>query len=91
MNQYQEDAKNIDDILTAFAEKTGTIADTMQDMDSDISVMATAMDESAHAVSTVASDASELVVVVSGILNESENNRAASQEIDDQISIFKRA
>ncbi len=89
VNQYQQDAKRMDDILSAFAEETGIIVNTMEAMNNNISAIATTMDESARAVSSVAADASDLVGAMSEIQSESMNNKSTSDNIEEQVKIFK--
>ncbi len=90
VNQYQQDAQKMDELLSAFAEEANVIATTMQEMDGSISTMATTMDESASAVSSVAADASDLVSAMAEIQSESQMNKATTEEIGEQVQLFKQ-
>ncbi|MDD7402490.1 MAG: methyl-accepting chemotaxis protein [Butyribacter sp.] len=90
VNQYQKDAEKMDEILSKFAVEAGVMAETMQTMDSGVSDIAITMDESAKAVSSVATDASDLVTAMSNIENATNVNKQVSEDMEKQVSQFKK-
>lgn len=90
VNQYQQDAEKIDEIFTTFAEEAKGMEATMTKMDTGIGDIATTMDESARAISSVAADASDLVAAMMEIQNETKNNKIVSDNLDGQVQQFKK-
>lgn len=90
VNQYQQDAEKMDEILSSFAEQASIMADTMQVMDTGIGDIATTMDESAKAISSVAADASDLVTAMMEIQSETKNNKSISGNMEGQVKQFKK-
>jgi methyl-accepting chemotaxis protein len=66
------------------------MAGTMQNMTSGINDIATTIDESSNAVTTVATDASELVEAMVEIQNETHTNREISGEMISVVNRFKK-
>lgn len=89
-NQYQQDAEKMEEIFTEFATQATGMAESMKFMDTNMTYMATTIDESTTAVSTVAEDASGLVGAMMEIQNEIENNRKISEEMDAQVKRFRK-
>lgn len=90
VNQYQQDAEKMDEILSHFAEEAGVMANTMQGMNTGIHDIAIAVDESATAVTSVAMDASDLVTAMMDIQGETDNNKRVSTDMGTQVSRFKK-
>ncbi len=90
VNQYQQDAEKIDEIFTTFAEEAKVMEATMTKMDTGIGDIATTMDESARAISSVAADASDLVAAMMEIQNETKNNKVVSDNLESQVQQFKK-
>lgn len=90
VNQYQQDAEKIDEIFTTFAEEAKGMEATMAKMDTGIGDIATTMDESARAISSVAADASDLVAAMMEIQNETKNNKNVSDNLESQVQQFKK-
>lgn len=59
-------------------------------MNSGMNDIATSIDESANAVATVASDASELVETMMDIQSETHTNRQISEELISAVGRFKK-
>ena len=89
-NQYQQDAEKMEEIFVEFATQANSMAEAMRFVDTNLANMATTIDESTIAVSTVAEDASDLVGAMMEIQNEVENNKKISEEMGAQVKRFKR-
>ena len=90
VNQYHADAEQMNRILSGFASEAGVMSDTMQSMTSGIHDIAVTMDESANAVTSVATEASDLVTAISDIQSETDHNRKVSADMDEQVQRFKK-
>ena len=89
-NQYQQDAEKMEEIFVEFATQANSMAEAMRFVDTNLANMATTIDESTIAVSTVAEDASGLVGAMMEIQNEVENNKKISEEMGAQVKRFKK-
>lgn len=90
VDQYQQDAESVHDILNEFAESAGEIAETMKAMNTGISDISIAVDESAKGVTSVAENAVSLVEAINQIQTESENSKNISQMLSDEVERFKK-
>lgn len=89
-NQYQQDAEKMEEIFTEFASQATGMAASMKSMDTNMTNMATTIDESTTAVSTVAEDASDLVGAMMEIQKEIEKNKQISEDMDAQVKRFRK-
>ena len=89
VDQYQQDADSVHEILQNFAENAGEIAETMKAMNTGISDISIAVDESAKEVTIVADNAVSLVDAINQIQTESENSKNISQMLSDEVERFK--
>ncbi|MDE6641285.1 MAG: methyl-accepting chemotaxis protein [Acetatifactor sp.] len=90
VEQYQQDADSVNDILNEFAGNAGEIEETMQAMNTGISDISIAVDESAKGVVSVADNAVSLVDAMNQIQAETENSKNISQMLSDEVERFKR-
>ena len=90
MNRYQQDTQELSNMFSGFASEASAMAGTMKNMTSGINDIATTIDESANAVTTVATDASELVEAMVEIQKETHLNREVSQEMIAVVNRFKK-
>lgn len=90
MEQYQRDTEAIGTLIAGFAAEASDMENTMESMNSGMSGIATTIDESANAVTAVASDASELVETMMDIQSETHTNRQISEELISVVSRFKK-
>ncbi|MDE5590329.1 MAG: methyl-accepting chemotaxis protein [Acetatifactor sp.] len=90
VDQYQQDADSVNDILNEFAGNAGEIEETMQAMNTGISDISIAVDESAKGVVSVADNAVSLVDAMNQIQAETENSKNISQMLSDEVERFKR-
>lgn len=90
VDQYQQDADSVHEILKNFADNAGEIAETMKAMNTGISDISIAVDESAKEVTAVADNAVSLVDAINQIQTESENSKNISQMLSDEVERFKK-
>ncbi len=90
VDQYQQDADSVHEILNNFAENAAEIAETMKAMNTGISDISIAVDESAKEVTNVADNAVSLVDAINQIQTESENSKNISQMLSDEVERFKK-
>lgn len=90
MNRYQKDTQELSTMFAGFASEASAMAGTMQHMTSGINDIAVTIDESANAVTTVATDASELVEAMVEIQQETHTNREISDEMISVVNHFKK-
>jgi len=90
VSQYQEDAENMNSILTEFNNESSSISETMVQMNSGIRDISTTIDESAHAVSDIAAEANSLVTSIKTIQSDSEKNQGISDELLAEVQRFDK-
>lgn len=90
VDQYQQDADSVNDILNEFAGNAGEIEETMKAMNTGISDISIAVDESAKGVTSVADNAVSLVEAMNQIQAETENSKNISQMLSDEVQRFKK-
>lgn len=90
VDQYQQDADSVNDILNEFAGNAGEIEETMKAMNTGISDISIAVDESAKGVTSVADNAVSLVDAINQIQTETENSKNISQMLSDEVERFKK-
>ena len=90
MNQYQKDTKDLNDLMAGFAAEASRMSSTMQDMNSGMNDVALSVDQSAKAVTTVATDASELVEAMVEIQAETSTNQNVVQDLANVVNRFKK-
>lgn len=89
-NYYQNDAENVDGMLTEFASATSEMEEIMQKMNTGINNISCTVDESAKGVANAAESAGSLVEAMTHIQQETENNQTISRELRDEVERFKR-
>lgn len=90
VEQYQQDAESVDDILTDFANNAGEIAATMKTMNMSINDISTAVDENAKGVTSVADNAVSLVEAIDRIQQETQNSEEISRMMSEEVERFKK-
>lgn len=88
--QYEQDANEMNTMLTDFADQVTKITETMETMNQGISDITVTVDESAQAVSGVAGDASQLANAIFLIQEQTEKNRAISKELENEVKRFEK-
>lgn len=90
VEQYESDADSMNQVIDAFATKTDEIRNTVEDMNSGINDISTAIDENAQDVTSVAENTVSLVEAMNRIQRETENNQEISQQLNQEVSRFKK-
>ncbi len=90
MNSYQKDTEALSTMIAGFASEASSMAGTMKNMNSGINDIAVTIDESANAVTTVATDASDMVEAMVEIQKETLENREVSGELVAVVNRFKK-
>jgi len=90
MSEYQKDTEELNSLIVGFATEASGMTNIMQEMNTGMSDIAVTIDESANAVTTVATDASELVEKMVDIQSETNANRIVSEELIAVVNRFKK-
>ena len=88
-DQYSSDADSMNDILVRFAEGAKKLAETVDDVSTGISHIATAMDESAKGVVDATCNTSAFVEATKNIADEISTNRQIANQLKDEVDKFK--
>lgn len=89
VEKYEQDADHVNEILTAFADNSGDISHTIQGINVSINDIASAVDENARGVTSVAVNASGLAASIRQIQKETENNQDISLKLSSEVNRFK--
>lgn len=89
-NQYQEDADQMNHILTEFAGMSSQMEATMSTMNHSLGDISMAVDESAQGVTGVAENAVSLVNAISQIQQATERSQEISKELQEKTDRFER-
>ena len=90
VEQYKQDADNVDVILSGVAANTTDISHTIDDMNNGINDISTAVEENAKGITNVADSAVSLVEAMSEIQKETERNQQISQKLNNEVNRFKK-
>lgn len=90
VNQYEEDAESVNDIFTEFAQNTEEMSNTIQTMNTGISDISIAVDESARGVTSVADNAVNLVEAFDSIQEETKSSQDISIMLAEEVERFKK-
>ena len=90
VEQYKQDADSVDVILGGVAANTTDISQTMEDMNTGINDISTAVEENAKGITNVADSAVSLVEAMSEIQKESDHNQQISQKLNNEVNRFKK-
>lgn len=90
MESYQNDVEKLNEMLAGFAGETAKMSNTINFMSSGINDIAITIDESTNAITTVASDAGEMVMSMNKIQGEAENSKIASDSVMEEMKRFKK-
>lgn len=88
--QYEQDANEMNGILTGFAEQVAAMAGTMEVMNQGIGNISVTVDESARSISGVADDSSQLVNAITLIQEQAEDNREISKQLAEEVKRFEK-
>lgn len=88
-NEYYSDADQLDSMMDVIDDKSGELAENIANINEGIDGINTAIDESAQGVSMVADNTSQLVDMLGQIRTDAESNREISDELSNEVSMFK--
>lgn len=89
VEQYKKDAESVNEIIAEFSKNTDEIGETMTSMNVGINDIATAVDESARGVVTVAETTVALVESLNRIQQETDGNHEISGRLSSEVDRFK--
>lgn len=88
--KYNKDTTALHEIFDGFGKNADTFRDTVVNMAEGINGIATAMEESAHAVTSAADNTVELADKISVIRREAENNVQISMHLQNEVGRFEK-
>ena len=89
VTQYQKDAELMGSILTEVATQSSVVNETMNKMNTNISDVAVTIGDSAKAVTSVADDASVMVMAMEQIHEETTQTMQISNELQNEVKRFE--
>lgn len=89
VEQYRQDAENVNDILDRISENTNTVSETMQVVNRGINDISIAVDESAKGIVEVAESMTVLVKELDQIQQETTRNENISLQLAGEVKKFK--
>ena len=89
VTQYQKDAELMGSILTEVATQSSVVNETMNKMNTNIADVATTIGDSAKAVTSVADDASVMVMAMEQIHEETTQTMQISNELQNEVKRFE--
>lgn len=89
VEQYRKDAESVNELISEFSKNTDEIGETMQTMNTGINDIATAVDESAKGVVSVAETTVTLVESLNKIQQETDGNHEISVRLSSEVDRFK--
>jgi methyl-accepting chemotaxis protein len=88
-NQYYDDADKLDSMMDVIDNKSGELEENIANINEGIDGINTAVDESAQGVTMVADNTSQLVDMLGNIRLDAESNKEISDELSNEVSMFK--
>ena len=88
-NQYYDDADKLDSMMDVIDNKSGELEENITNINEGIDGINTAVEESAQGVTMVADNTSQLVDMLGNIRLDAENNKEISDELSNEVSMFK--
>lgn len=90
ISQYESDTVEMSKTLSGFAEETVEITGTMDFVNTGIDDISNTLEQSSLGVSDVANEATQLVMAISSILEETQNNKSISEELENEVNNFEK-
>lgn len=88
--KYESDADSMNQMLSMFSESTEDINETITSMNTGLNDIAAAVDDNAQGIATAAESAVSLVAAMNRISEEIAANREISNQLDNEVSRFKK-
>lgn len=90
ISQYESDTVEMSNTLSGFAEETVEITGTMDSVNTGIDDISTTLEQSSMGITEVANEATQLVNAISSILEETQNNKEISEELQNEVNNFEK-
>lgn len=90
ISQYESDTVEMSKTLSGFAEETVEITGTMDFVNTGIDDISNTLEQSSLGISDVANEATQLVMAISSILEETQNNKSISEELENEVNNFEK-
>ena len=90
ISQYDSDTVEMSKTLSGFAEETVEITGTMDTVNTGIDDISNTLEQSSLGISDVANEATQLVMAISSILEETQNNKSISEELENEVNNFEK-
>ena len=90
ISQYESDTVEMSNTLSGFAEETVAITGTMDSVNTGIDDISTTLEQSSMGITEVANEATQLVNAISSILEETQNNKEISEELQNEVNNFEK-
>lgn len=89
INQYCDDAENVNEIILEFSRNTDEIESTMKEMNEGINSISISVDENVKGITSVAENSVELAAAITRIQKETENNQEISVQLNAEVNRFR--
>ena len=90
ISQYESDTVEMSKTLSGFAEETVEITGTMDFVNTGIDDISNTLEQISLGISDVANEATQLVMAISSILEETQNNKSISEELENEVNNFEK-
>ncbi len=90
VEQYDQDADNVNEILEVFAANTSDIHQTMEAMNTGINDISVVVEDNANDVTNVADNVVTLAAAIGAIQKETTGNQEISRRLNVEVSRFKQ-
>lgn len=90
VEQYEQDADSVNEMLTEFEKVSDDINGTIQYMNTGMNDIAIAVGESAKGITNAAQDTVKLAQALTLIQGETNNNQEISNQLSNEVNRFKR-
>ena len=89
-NEYREDSEKVNNILEDFAKNTQILKNTMAEMNTGISDIATTIDDNTKGVNEAAESVSTVVDAIGVIKKQAYDNAKVGNDLSENVEVFKQ-
>lgn len=89
-NEYRDDSEKVNNILEDFAKNTQILKNTMAEMNTGISDIATTIDDNTKGVNEAAESVSTVVDAIGVIKKQAYDNAKVGNDLSENVEIFKQ-
>ena len=90
IDKYRRDTEEISKTLSRFAEQTSSIERTMESMSEGINNISRSVDDSSNGITGVAQEATNLVMIMSDIMEQTKINKEISDTMGKELDRFEK-